>query len=638
MNLPRLASLLVLTTGILVLWLSGCSTGVRPGAPPLDARVLEQVQLLETTGDFQRAAAMLMQAAAQTDLPGKLDYQLLAVDSLIRGGDYEQATGILDSLPPGQLSERQQQHYTVSRAQLAVIGKHPEKALELLHAAPADGPYAAEYRRLRAAAYQQSGDYFSSAQEYIARDTLLTDPEAQLENRFLTWEALNGLSDTELQQRRTAPPPDVLSGWMELVELTRLYLQQPDALAEVIPHWQMRYPGHPASDTFIAKLLYSMQIAGQPPAQVALLLPLSGTLSGAATAIRDGLLAAYYDTSEGTTRPVIRVYDVGSDPATVVDVYQQAVADGARFIIGPLRKEAVQILSQQEALPVPVLALNQASTGDVFNTAIFQFGLAPEDEAREVARHAWHEGHTRAITLVPQGDWGNRVYTAFAEEWTTLGGILLEQQTYDPEQVDHGTAISTALNLDGSKARHLRLVRLLGQPLEYEPRRRQDTDFIFLLATPQQARLLRPQLLFYRASRLPVYSTSHVYTGHPDQALDSDTNGIVFCDMPWTIENAASWQHLHQYIYDQWPANAARYGRFYALGIDAWRITPYLGQLGGVLLGTYHGVTGNLSLDSRQQVHRTLRWAEFRNGLPVLLETRTVPVTAPPPAPVNAPP
>ena len=59
-------------------------------------------------------------------------------------------------------------------------------------------------------------------------------------------EAVGQRSVTELQELRMAPP-DVLGGWMELVELTRLYLQQPDALTEVIPHWQMRYVGQQVS-------------------------------------------------------------------------------------------------------------------------------------------------------------------------------------------------------------------------------------------------------------------------------------------------------------------------------------------------------------------------------------------------------
>ncbi len=622
MHLPRPASLLVLFTSLLILLLSGCSTAVRPPPPSLDAKLQQQAHALESQGNYQGAAALYLDAAAHANTPRKEDFLLYAVASLIRGGDHVRATELLDGLTPARLTNLQLQHHDVNRARLALNDGHPDRVLELLQPVPASGPHAADYRHLRAEAYRVNGDYFNSARERIAMNDLLVDPQLRLENQFGTWEAVSGLSDAELQHLRTTPPPDVLSGWMELVELTRLYLQQPDALAEVIPHWQMRYPGHPASGPFIDELLGSMRLAGQPPAQIALLLPLSGPLAGAGTAIRDGVLAAYYDTSQGIPRPQIHIYDVGTDPLAVLETYQQAVAAGAGYIIGPLRKEAVQVLLQQGPLPVPVLALNRVDMEDLSNPALYQFGLAPEDEAREVARRAWHEGHTRAVAMAPEGSWGSRVFAAFSEEWTRQGGELLVQQFYNSQETDHGQAISSALKLDASKTRHQRLVRQLGQNLEYEPRRRQDIDFIFLLATPKQARSIRPQLSFYRASRVPVFSTSHVYTGRPDQGRDHDLNGIIFCDMPWTLEDSGKWQHLKQTISEHWRANSDRYNRFYALGIDAFRITPYLQQLGSGMFSSYHGVTGNLTLDTQQQIHRTLRWARFHQGLPQLLESR----------------
>jgi outer membrane PBP1 activator LpoA protein len=621
MHLPRSLTLLALFTSLWILLLSGCGTAVRPTAPSVDTQLQQQAQALESQGNYQAAARLYLEAAVRVGTPRKEDFLLYAVASLIRGGDQARAAEVLDGLTPARLTALQRQHHDINRARLALQDGHADQVLERLQPVPASGPHVADYRRLRAEAYRINADYLNSARERITLNDLLTDPEQRLENQFGSWEAVSGLSDAELQRLRTAPPPDVLSGWMELVELTRLYLQQPDALSEVIPHWQRRYPGHPAIGPFMDKLLGSMQLAGQPPAQIALLLPLSGPLAGAGTAIRDGVLAAYYDTSAGIPRPQIRVYDLGTDPLAVLETYQQAVAAGAGFVIGPLRKEAVQLLLQQEQLPVPVLALNQVSIEDLAPPTLYQFGLAPEDEAREVARRAWHDGHTRAVALAPQDSWGSRVIEAFNEEWTGLGGILLEQQLYNPQEADHGQAISTALNLDISKSRHQQLVSQLGQSLQYEPRRRQDVDFIFLLATPRQARLIRPQLSFYRASRVPVYSTSHVYSGSPEPSLDHDINGIIFCDMPWVLEDSGSWQHLKQTISEHWAANSARYSRFYALGIDAYRIAPYLEQLGDGMFGSYHGVTGNLTLDDAHQIHRTLRWARFRQGLPGLLES-----------------
>jgi outer membrane PBP1 activator LpoA protein len=623
----RLAAILILLAIAGLSLVSGCSTGVRVAAPTADQHLQSQAQTLEAAGDFQGAASLYLQAAEQASAPLKQDYLLSGADRLIRGGDYARAEAVLAGIDAVGLPEAQRQHYEVTLARLDLAQNRPGQALERLQSIPAGGPWQADTHRLRAEAYLLDNNYLSSARERIALDGLLTDPQQKLENQLAIWEALTRLSDAQLQDMRLAPPPDVLSGWLELVELTRLYLQQPQALAEVIPHWQTRYPGHPASGVFITRLLENMGTAARPPQQLAILLPLSGPLADASSAIRDGILAAYYDTSDGSERPVLRIYDVGTNPADAVARYQQAVTDGARFVIGPLRKEAVEALLQQQQLPVPVLTLNQIDTDVNVNPSVYQFGLAPEDEAREVARRAWRDGHRRAISLVPQGDWGARVQAAFVNEWSLLGGSLLDQQVYDPGETDHSRVISATLNLDDSKARQAGLVRLLGQKLEFEPRRRQDVDFIFLLATPEQARLIRPQLNFFRAQHVPVYSTSHVYSGQPSQSRDIDLNGLMFCDMPWTLEAGSGWQELKQGISQLWPDNAASRGRFYALGIDAYRITPYLGRFEGSLFGSYHGVTGNLTLDSRQELHRTLVWVQFRNGLPYVLDTGTETVT-----------
>jgi hypothetical protein len=474
-----------------------------------------------------------------------------------------------------------------------------------------------DYYHTRAVALQRKGDFAASIRERILLDPLLDGSERRLANHKAIWVALNTLTDADLQQLHTAPPPDPLSGWIELVELARLNRDEPEALADAILQWQMRYPAHPASEGFTEKLASGLRIAGQPPQQLALLLPLNGILANAGAAIRDGLLAAYFNMPGNARRPAIRIYDVGGDPELIMNSYHRAVSEGAQFIIGPLRKKAVQVLAGRQ-LPVPVLALNRAGADTATHPLLFQFGLAPEDEAQEVARRAWHDGHRRAIALIPEGTWGDRVYNAFLAEWQQLGGRLLEVERYNPDEPDHGQQISAVLNLDSSRYRHQQLVRLLGRDLGFEPRRRKDLDFIFLLATPGQGRLIRPQLNFYRASKIPVYATSHIYSGQPDNTLDSDMNGLVFCDIPWILNPDG--EDLQSRIRQFWPDNAVKFSRFFALGIDAWRVIPYLEQPGDDRSGSYEGATGNLTLDAGQRIHRTLRWARFQDGLPVPLD------------------
>ena len=603
---------------LLVTLLQACTS--TPHEPAARSPLQQQAELLEARGDFQGAARLYLDAAAHATGNEKHALELEAAGSLILGADYAGAREILEALPLTRLNQPNLQHYDINRAEIAVREQHPDKALAILQVIPLSGPFVGDIHRLRAEAYLQNSQFFSSARERIQLDPLLTDPEKQLENEFLIWTTLNNLTDSELQTLRRAPPPDPVSGWIELVELSRLYLQQPDALKEVTPHWQKRYPDHLANLRFIDQLLGTMRVAGQPPANLALLLPLKGSFSDAANAIRDGLFAAYYDSPDSAMHPQLRLYDTGNTAETALAAYQQAVSEGAQFAIGPLRKEAVQAIAMQEELPVPILALNHVQGEPPISSKLYQFGLPPEDEAREVARMAWRDGHRRSIAMIPANDWGERVFVAFVAEWQTLGGEILEVQRYDTKQTDHGDSISTSLNLNSSKARRKQVSSLLGEKLEFEPRRRQDVDFVFLLASPRQARLIRPQLSFYRASTVPVYSTSQVFTGHPDKEKDIDLNGIIFCDMPWTLVHNGNWEHLQQAINEYWPDNASRYKRLYALGIDAYRIIPYLSPLGSNMFGAYHGVSGNLSLDSQGQINRTLRCAKFHRGLPVLLE------------------
>lgn len=619
LSLMPITRFLLLAT-LLTALLSGCGQvmTIAPGSSL--ERLQQQAQQLEADGNHQGAAQLYLNAARTAAGAERHTLQLLAAGSLVRGDDTDRATTLLDELATAPLSEHNRQHYTLLRAAIALAGQQPETVLTLLAEVPESGPFIADYRRLRADARLQNSQYFRAARERVLLDPLLTDPEEQQVNRRAIWDAVNSLTDQELQTLRSAPPPDVLGGWMELVELTRLYLQQPDALAEVTPHWQRRYPLHPAGGEFLTRLLDSMRAAGQPPAHIGVLLPLHGDLSGAAHAIRDGIAAAYYDTPEGSLRPQLRFYDSGDTPDSAVAAYLDAVTNGAQFVIGPLRKESVQALASRMPLEVEVLGLNRITDPSLYNPALYQFGLAPEDEAREVARLAWRSGHTRAIALLPETEWGERVYTAFAGEWEMLGGRVAEVQRYDSGKADHGPVLKDLLNLDVSKARHQNLTRKLGRDLDFEPRRRQDADFVFLAAAPRQARLIRPQLDFYRASDLPVYSTSRVYSGRPDSGKDADMNGIVFCDTPWTLEQRASWNHLQQGISEFWPNEAIRYARLYALGIDAYRVIPYLGELDEGMFSAYHGVTGNLSLSDDGHLNRTLRCAVFRQGMPVLLE------------------
>jgi outer membrane PBP1 activator LpoA protein len=217
--------------------------------------------------------------------------------------------------------------------------------------------------------------------------------------------------------------------------------------------------------------------------------------------------------------------------------------------------------------------------------------------------------------LYPKSNWGTRVFDAFRIRWEQLGGKLLEAQSYNSAEHDFSAPIQALLNVTDSKQRHRALQRVLGTKIEFEPRRRQDAGFIFLAAKSQLARQVRPQLQFHRAANLPVYTTSHAYSGVPAPKMDLDLEGITFPDIPWLLMAGENNQSLKKEL----PKKLAAYGRLFAMGIDAYELLPHLARLEMDSGETLDGKTGILYLDRQKQVHRQLVWARMKGGKPKVI-------------------
>lgn len=357
------------------------------------------------------------------------------------------------------------------------------------------------------------------------------------------------------------------------------------------------------------------------PQQVAIMLPLHGSLAGNGQATLNGFLAAYYDYLQHEPLNVsLDIVDTSQGSVRVL--YKQAVKNGAIFVVGPLTKQNVHALAHH-SLSVPTLALNTVDNYQKLNVDyLYQFGLSSEDELKQVASKAWVEHPGRALLIAPNSVWGRNATKTLQTSWETAGGKIATTLLYkDGDDLD--TRVKQALNVDISQANAKQLAQILRQDLKYNPRRRQDINAIFLIAPPPQARQIRPLLAFYFAGNIPTYSTSLVYYGIPRPSADRDLEGVIFCDMPWTIQD--SWtlsdtlSNLHNQVIQYWPESYKNYNRFYALGIDSFYLMLKLNVLATNPQQGIAGATGTLYMDQYRHIYRQLEWAKMRDGTPLLL-------------------
>ncbi|MGI9333275.1 MAG: penicillin-binding protein activator, partial [Gammaproteobacteria bacterium] len=249
---------------------------------------------------------------------------------------------------------------------------------------------------------------------------------------------------------------------------------------------------------------------------------------------------------------------------------------------------------------------------------VFTFTLAPDAESRRVAEQAMAEGYGGAAVLAPEGAWGDRMTSAFVERWQEIGGTLVAEQRYDANDPDFATPVRTLLQVESSELRAKDLRAIVRGYFAFQPNYRQDMDFIFMPAFPVEARLLKPHLSYFAASRVPVLATSHVYTGQPNAGEDLDLERIRFGDMPFILTPTSEESNRLDAIASTYGASPADYGRLLAFGADAFQLGMRVQALSVTPDATYSGRSGQLSVEPGNKVRRGLTWATFVDGTPLV--------------------
>jgi len=361
--------------------------------------------------------------------------------------------------------------------------------------------------------------------------------------------------------------------------------------------------------------------AAQPPRHIALLLPLRGALGASGRAIRNGFLAAYYQSKSARGQvPRLSVLDTSTENITTL--YQKALSQGADFIVGPLSQSNLAQLVQEQAIKVPTLALNKVKSDVRSGRELFQFSLSPSDEVYQVVGKAWQTGYRNAAIIAPNTVWGRSIARVFSRQWLRLGGHLLAEVSYK-DRTTLSADIKSLLNVDRSEGRKQALEKLLRKPVHFVPRRRHDIDVIFIAALPQQARQIRPLIKFHYAGSIPVYSISSIYKGVPLPRQDRDLDGIRFCEAPWILKAPddlpESLRMIYQRIMSVWPNQYRHYPKLYMFGVDAYRLTGAIRLMQSNSNLAFEGATGMLSLGGNR-IYRQLSWAKFEQGLASSIE------------------
>jgi outer membrane PBP1 activator LpoA protein len=595
--------------------LSACATGDFSdfGGSQGEARAEREAR----NGRYADAAGTYIGLAAEAYGDEQTRLTLLAIEQWLYAGDARRARSALRSIPTPAGGELKWL-WSADAAALSLWEGQPDRALRLLEPLsrqPLPQDHRARVEALRADAYFQKQEPVRAIELYLQRENWLDDDFSVRQNRRRLWAGLKVSDSQVLRDAADITYDRNIQGWLALGTLANSTGEQGIGWSNGVVQWQETYRDHPAIG-----ILDDMDLpqAGslEFPRQIALLLPLSGGNAAAGNAIRNGFLGAYFSATAGLDAAQhVRVYDINV-PGGALAVYETAVRDGAEFVVGPLLRRSVSELAEQSLLPVPVLTLNYLSENVAAPPGFYQFALAPEDEAKSAANKTISDGLRLGVALIPNNDWGRRVLTSFTNEFEGAGGQLLDYRSYQPNDQDFSVEIQELMALSQSVQRYQRLRANIGSALQFDPRRRQDIDFVFLAADAKAGRLIKSQLKFHYSGDLPVYSTSFIYS--MDGRSDTDLDGVMFAETPWVV-NPPAWIADFPELYGEfWPAEK-RLTRLHAMGYDAYHLVGGLFPARSGTIDEIIGATGTLYLEADGRVHRKLAWARFERGRPEAL-------------------
>lgn len=637
-------------TAIVALTLLAACQSTGGGANIAEARQ----QALALAADGNHAAAAQTLEAALTGTSGELRDALLldAAREWIFAGNTARAVGLAGQRE-GALADVGDPATRLIGASNALTQRQPAIALQWLDGIARPYPEALTQLILEqtARAHFAVGNAQAAVSALAERELWLASDTQIFDNHRLLWRSLVE-TDGPLPNGNSGDP--VVDGWLALARLAERLDTSPGRLRGDVIEWRSRFPGHPANAQIVPSLLAQYRSATAFPERVALLLPLSGNLARPAQAIRDGFIGAVLEGDEQAQAVQVSVYDTTAGGA--IEAYSRALAEGAEFVVGPLRKDEVLALSQVERR-VPTITLNDPGELTMLpGSDFYRYALAPEDEARQAALRATREGHLNLIALIPNSNWGERLLASvrdalsveqleapeapgaapeavFEDPQGAVGTAayvpgapaLVDYGYYPNSAVDFSAPIRRALRLDSSERRYDDLRRILGERVEFEPRRRDDVDALFVAASASKAKLIRPQLRFHYAADLPLYMTSAAL--NPDPEENQELNEVYFADIPWLATARHSddprWDALERYA----PDGVSR-ARLYAFGVDAFGLIPAIwsGVIGNEVL--LEGLTGKLRADPDGRIARELAILQLQDDELVEVVAAPTPLSA----------
>jgi len=437
----------------------------------------------------------------------------------------------------------------------------------------------------RAKASAQTGNTENAVNDYIRLNSYLKG-DSLVKNQKDIVNVLAGKQKEELESMIGSSSDELRRGYLQLAYIRAGGADDADAAEE---QWVKDNPSHPGRlyldpDTDLS--LIKIRSAADSPAEaldsalsgrewtgarhIAVLMPLSGKFGSFGEAFRAGI-ETYRGANPGAE---ISYYDTnGKD---VIGLYNDALAKGAEFIIGPLLKTNVARLSEVDT-SVPVIFIN-SNEGTGHGSFQYFYALSPEDEGADAAMKIRDDGFTRPAVIIPDQQKGSRVADSFIREWRNISGSSSVPVIRFRDRITLKDTIASGI------------------------RGEQAPDSYYIYASPLESSVIRQEIKSITGRTPECYITGRSNPGISNASVERTMAGMKLGDMPWMLQSS----DLRRTARGALRHSSSDTLKFFALGYDSLMMVPNIKQLDGG--SSVEGLTGTISISGNGSVKRGIQW------------------------------
>ena len=182
---------------------------------------------------------------------------------------------------------------------------------------------------------------------------------------------------------------------------------------------------------------------------VALLVPLSGQYASYGQAMVDAAQLAVHNLA--TENFILLIKDTRGTPDGAIQAAREAMAEGARLVLGPLLSTSVRAAAPfvtHHKINMLAFTTDQRVAGK----GVFVMGFLPRTEIERIVSYAASKGLRRFAALAPSNDYGRLAIQELRRAVVLHNGVVTVETFYDPDIADYSGTVRNFAAYDARAA------------------------------------------------------------------------------------------------------------------------------------------------------------------------------------------